>query len=62
MVPNTEKVARPTFNNNVYSAQLFPLSRFTLVNSSILHDSISEYDGLIMVQWIKLFHSLTITP
>lgn len=56
-----EKVATHTFNNNIYGAQLLPVNRFTLVNSSILHDSVSEYDGLIMVKWIELLHPIIIT-
>ena len=32
-----------------------------MVSSSILHRSVSEYDGLIMVHWIKLFNFRIIT-
>lgn len=52
------KGARPTINNNLNSAQLIPLRRVTPINSCILHDNVSNNEGLIMVQRIEMFHTL----
>ena len=50
----------PTFNNNENGAELLPLCRFTVVKSSILHDSVFDQDGLIVVKRIKQIESLII--
>lgn len=49
-----------TFNNNVYGAELLSFRRFTMVNSSILHDRVSDYHSLNMVKWIEQLQSITI--